>query len=612
MKSSSRNEIYSLEDCARTTLGTELYRLNRAATMKIGVAQHLAGHVAQRARRDRSPHIWSVVLSCLVGVAAACSASQAPGTDAAPMPQTCSGAPLCVGAEAVHACRGHLVAEVVDDCAAKGQVCNLARCTSSVCQIAETNTNSLVGCLFYTLEADNISEDEAATTSFLVTNPGGDPAAVDLQVPIPGEAGTSAQWFSEASLQVPTGESGRLRAMNPVLAVGKRPRSALRVSSDRPVTLVEIESDDSSQSASSSGGTMILPVQSLGLDYRAVTYPQAATPAVAGTPGSRGGAGRVMIVGTQMGTTVHFWPFGGVTADPSGGTPQINAGDEYVIVLDDGDVFQIYSGAEQEDLTGSLVTADQPIAIFSGNISTTYGSGVTGINSPDMAHEQMPPIATWSQTYVAASLTPQSSIACTSFFGTDGASIWRVLASVDHTTITFQGPGTATLQLLPTGGVAAPLVQPLLLDEGQAASLIGLGSFTVIADHPILVTQGMDCEPSLSLAIAADGGALIKNLRFAVLPNFDQLLGIVRLQDAQVDLDGMPLPDAMFQPAGGGFEVAEVSLPPCLPAQDVCTHHLTSSVGFGMTLRGMDVASSYALTAPALVGCDPVYEFCLN
>lgn len=612
MKSSSRNEIYSLEDCAGTTLGTEPHQLNCDATMKTRVAQHLAGHVAQHARRDRSAHIWSVVLSSLVGVASACSASQGPGTDAAPMSQTCSGGPLCVGAQAVHACRGHLVAEVVDDCAAKGQVCSLARCTASACQIAETNTNSLVGCLFYTLEADNISEDEASPTSFLVTNPGGDPAAVDLQVPIPGEAGTSPQWFSEASLQVPTGESGRLRAINPVLGVGKRPQSALRVSSDRPITVVEIESDDSSQSAISSGGTMILPVQSLGLDYRAVTYPQAATPAVADTRGSRGGAGRVMIVGTQMGTTVHFRPFADVTADVSGGTPQINAGDDYVIGLDDGDVFQIYSGAEQEDLTGSRVSADQPVAIFSGNISTTYGSGVTGINSPDMVHEQMPPVATWSQTYVAASLTPQSSIGCTSFFGTDGASIWRVLASVDHTTITFQGPGAASLQLLPAGGVAAPLVQPLLLDEGQAASLIGAGSFTVIADHPILVTQGMDCEPSLSLAIAADGGALIKNLRFAVLPNFDQLLGIVRLADAQVDLDGMMLPDAMFRAAGGGFEVAEVPLPSCPPAQDVCTHHLTSSVGFGMTLRGMDVASSYALTAPALVGCDPVYEFCLN
>ena len=592
-------------------MGNEQYQLICAATTEMGVAQPPASHVAQRTRRDRSAHIWSVVLCSLIGVALACSASEAPGTDAAAMPQTCSGGVRCIG-QAVYACRGDQVAELLDDCAAKGQVCSLARCTSSVCQVAETNTDSLVGCLFYTLEADNVSADEAAVTSFLVTNPGGDPAAVDLQVLPSGEAGASAPWFSEKSLQVPTGQSARLPANNPVLAVGKRPRSALRVSSDRPVTVVEIESDDSSQSAISSGGTMILPLQSLGTDYRAVTYPQAATPAVAGTPGSRGGAGRVMIVGTQMGTTVHFQPFGQVTADVSGGTPQISADDDYVIALDDGDVFQIYSGAEEEDLTGSHVTADHPIAIFSGNISTTYGSTVTGINSPDMAHEQMPPIATWSRTYVAASLTPQSSIGCTSFFGTDGASIWRVLASVNQTTLTFQGPGAGTLQLLPTGGVAEPLVQPLVLDEGQAASLVGVGSFTVIADHPILVTQGMDCEPSLSLAIAADGGALIKNLRFAVLPNFDQLLGIVRPQDAEVDLDGTMLPDAIFHSAGGGFEVAEVSLGACAAAQNVCTHHLTSSVGFGMTLRGMDVESSYALTAPALVGCDPVYEFCLN
>ena len=54
--------------------------------------------------------------------------------------------------------------------------------------------------------------------------------------------------------------------------------------------------------------------------------------------------------------------------------------------------FQIYSGAEGEDLTGGTVTRRRrPVAVFSGNISTSYGSHVTGINSADMAHEQMPP-----------------------------------------------------------------------------------------------------------------------------------------------------------------------------------------------------------------------------
>jgi hypothetical protein len=598
--------------------GIRLGDMACAATAIGCVAQHRDVDVAQRARRDYSPHICSDLVMLVAAVVfgwSACSVAHESPADSSAIPQACSGAAVCLGAGAVYGCQAGHIGALLDDCAGKGQVCSLARCTSNDCEMAEKNTNSLVGCLFYTVKAENVDADQSAPTSFLVTNPGGDPAAVEIQRPAPTGTAGARQWQTESSLQVATGQSGRLvsDADDAIPSgIGTTPFAAVRISSDRPVTVVEIESDDSGQDATSTAGTMVLPLQSLGIDYRVVTYPQAATQAIAATPGSRGGAGRVLVVGTQMGTVIHFIPFGPVSAAPTGGFAGLAANDDYQVELDEGDVFQIYSGAENEDLTGGEVSAGAPIAVFSGNIATTYGSEVTGINSPDMAHEQMPPLATWSQTYVAASLTPQASIGCTSFFGSPGASIWRVLASAKNTMITFDGPGAETLQLLPSLGAAEPLVQPLTLAAGEGVSLLGAGSFTVTATSPILVTQGMDCEPSLSLAIAADAGALIKNLRFAVLPNFDQLLGVVRSQGAEVDLDGVALTDGMFQPAGASFEVAEVSLPSCAPAKGVCTHHLTSVVGFGMTLRGMDVESSYALTAPALVGCDPVYEVCLN
>ena len=72
-----------------------------------------------------------------------------------------------------------------------------------------------------------------------------------------------------------------------------------------------------------------------------------------------------------------------------------------------------------------------------------------------------------------------------------------------------------------------------------------------------------------------------------------------------VTLDGDVIPDSMFTPAGGGFEVARVSLPECAPSLQVCTHRLQGLVG--MTMRGMDIAASYALTAPAWGIClDPL------
>jgi hypothetical protein len=308
-----------------------------------------------------------------------------------------------------------------------------------------------------------------------------------------------------------------------------------------------------------------------------------------------------MIVGTHHGTAVTFTPRTAITGDPNGDLPDLAALAPYPFTLDEGDVFQIYTGAEGEDLTGSTVSANAPVAVFSGNISTTYGSGVTGINSADMAHEQMPPVGYWSTKWVAAALTPQESVGCTSFFRAAGGSIWEVVAAKDGTTVTVSVPGMPEQKSTLAAGVPWPMIQS--------------GSFFIQASAPVLVTQGMDCEPSLSLAVAVDG-SLFKSLPFAVPPGFDLLLGIVRPVGAEVDLDGTVLPNAMFKAASGGFEVAAVALAPCFPTDGsgACTHQLTSPVGLGMTLRGMDVGSSFALTPPVLSsGCGPDAPLlCLN
>ena len=347
---------------------------------------------------------------------------------------------------------------------------------------------------------------------------------------------------------------------------------------------------------------MILPLQALGLDYRAVTYPQQATPDLQSTVGSRGGAARVMVVGTQAGTEVTFKPVGPVTHNPSYATPNLAGGDSLTFTLGDGDVFQNLQRGENEDLTGSLVTAKAPVAVFSGNISTTYGSQVVGINSADMAHEQMPPLPSWSTTWVAAALTPQASIDCTSFFGPDGGSIWRVLASHDSTEVTLSGPAIG------------PAPTTFMLDTGMAKTIIEVGSFLVSATDPILVTQGIDCEPSLSLAMAVGATNLFKSLPFAVPPGFDLLLGIVRPAGVEVDLDGPAIDDASFEAVGDAFEVAAVPRPLRPHRRQRRLHHLlTAPGGVGMTLRGMDVGSSYALAVPLLVLCDdPNSELCLR
>jgi hypothetical protein len=177
-------------------------------------------------------------------------------------------------------------------------------------------------------------------------------------------------------------------------------------------------------------------------------------------------------------------------------------------------------------------------------------------------------------------------------------SIWRVVANQDATEVEF-GP---------------PTPEHLWLEAGQSVTRISSAPFTVHATAPILLTQGMDCEPSLSLGISIGPRSLLNDYAFAAVPSFDQVIVVVRPSGAEVLLDGAPIADSMFRTVDPDWEIAELPLPTCNAASGACLHRLTATLpdGFGVTLRGMDVSASYVLTAPGLLRCDSNSELCLN
>lgn len=573
-------------------------------------AQRRASPVAQPGC-DRWAHIRAAALALglLAGLGAGGGCSSSPAgakpMDAATMMPGCSDPFMCGPDGAVHACDGQVLGMMIEDCAGRGQICSLGRCTTLACYTAELSSRSLRGCLFYTLQPDNVAADEAAMTSYVVSNPGDDPANVQLEQAM---AGTSAKtnWVlvPNTAAQIPPRSARSLQARGlQVTEPGITAVGAVRVSSDRPVTVAEIESDDGMQPATSSSGTAILPLQALGSNYRAVTYAQEATADVQQWVGSRGGAARVIVIGTQPGTKIKFRPETALSGDIGQLVPSLAAGETFPVTLNDGDVLQIYTNAPDEDLTGSFISAaaGARVAVFSGNISTSYGSNQTGINSADMAHEQMLPLSSWSTDYLAAPVVPQASIGCTSFFGdaegVGAGSIWRVVADQDSTRVDF-GP---------------PTPETVWLDAGQSVTRVSSAPFVVHADHPVLLTQGMDCEPSLSLGISISERALLTDYAFAAVPVFDQIVAIARPAGTEVALDGVPIDDALFHPVGDAFELAQLRLDSCNSAAGACLHRLTApSPGFGVTIRGMDVSASFALTAPGLMRCELNSDFCLN
>ena len=194
-------------------------------------------------------------------------------------------------------------------------------------------------------------------------------------------------------------------------------------------------------------------------------------------------------------------------------------------------------------MSGTEIKTTQPVAVFSGNITTTYGRTGIDVQSPDMVHEQMPPTARWSYKYVAAALPPQANT-CDTLLGRPGASLWRIMAANDDARVEFISPD-------PSRPVHADTT---IMKVGDVIDLIADVDFVVKSLSPLLMTQGIDCEPSLSLAISADNLMEDADVTFAVLPAFDQMVAIARLRNEPVWLDGEAVEDlenVSFVPAGG-------------------------------------------------------------
>ncbi|HVR64683.1 MAG TPA: IgGFc-binding protein [Polyangia bacterium] len=535
---------------------------------------------------------------CLAG-AGCTAAAEGPGDDAgdagsggdgATVP-ACTGTRVCDG-DRVRACDGATVGALLQVCD-EGQLCSAGSCITESCAAA-ARAQSLSGCLFYGALADNIDRDDAMTSSLILVNPGGVPANATLLSHADGSG-----WSIIQSAMVPV--LGAERFIVPNLHqedVGVARGLGFRLESDQPIFATLIESDDSTEMSESSGGTMLLPNHALGTEYMVMTYPQLPLPAISAAAGSHDGAGEVTIVATADGTEVTVRLSSTASMAAGGVVPDLGPGQMFSAVLDDGDVLALRSRDDATDLSGTVIDTNQPVVVIAGNVYTTYGRAAPGINSPDLAMEEMLPVANWGQSYVAARLGPQKDT-CDSLFG-GGSSLWRILAAGDDTHVTFEAP----LGLgggLPSG--------ELVLAAGEVREILvtSAGSFHIKATKPILATQGMDCEATLSAGVSTS--SLWHDFIFALPANFDHELLVIRPDTGTISLDGKPIDEALFQPAGGVYEAARISIPPCVGHPRNCLHHLEGT--FGLTWRGMDVVCGYALTPFTWTRCMPGDPDCI-
>ena len=162
---------------------------------------------------------------------------------------------------------------------------------------------------------------------------------------------------------------------------------------------------------------LALPVATLGRRYRAMGYKWLANDLLS----------QFAVVAAHDQTTVTIVPSVHTKLGRKAGKP-------FTITLNRGEVYQVmpeFNPKTMSDLTGSLVEADKPVALFSGNNCAYVPTNM--YKACNILIEQLPPTDTWGTSFVASPFADRK------FY------ILRVVADKEGTEVTLNGKPVATL-----------------------------------------------------------------------------------------------------------------------------------------------------------------------
>lgn len=461
-------------------------------------------------------------------------------------------------------------------------------CISGQCQVGCGGGSGNVGCEFWAVNLDNISEATSKPEyqySVIVANLG-DVAATVTVTTQSSQSGPETTVVSTALapqelkvLDLPTKISG---------ASGKF-YNAYRVAATQPI-IASQANPNGNVGVFSNDSTLLLPTANLGTEHLAVAKAQ-----IVGA-NSQPWRGYLTVVGIEAGTTVTISPT--TSIDSGSGLPTMTAGQSYDITLGRYEVLNLRSGNEGADLTGTTVVSNKPVAVFSGHEASPSGS----VCCADHMEHQLAPTSAWNTVHVAAK----------SFARGEEPDYWRIVAAEDNTQLSF-----------------VPTVDgPVTLNRGEWHEIATPSDFVVTSTKPVQLAQilasSQEASPDDGLTCTSDidctGTAICEGELLPILPGTCKPLGdpsliivppvaqwqmghgffvpagfdfdyvtIVAPAAATVSLDGVPMSSSDFT-AVGPYKAAR------LPIADGI-HVLTSDASVGVTIYGYDVDVSYGYAA---------------
>lgn len=287
----------------------------------------------------------------------------------------------------------------------------------------------------------------------------------------------------------------------------------------------------------SSDVAVIYPTESLGSEYYAMCYSPRYT-------SNNESNSEFLIVATEDNTTVKI--------TPSRNTDQgKTANATFSVSLNKGQTYQVQSSntdaSGREDLTGSYVLANKPIAFFSGSKATTIPfSGYTNY-SYDHLFEQIPPTSTWGKEFYVVPLKMRTK------------DTYRVLAAEDGTLVKIEGTNTSRLlsrgeffefELANSQACRITATRKILLAQycrsQRADETSGVGD-------PFMVIVSPVSQKINDVTFVAYESTKIKNIFFV------NVICLTSDKD-NISLDGAPVGNNFFSYPGSIYSYAQIQI----------------------------------------------------
>ena len=444
----------------------------------------------------------------------------------------------------------------------EGALCVDGGCLSG-CDLSE-KFPSYIGCRYWSMDLDQYND------------PFGDPAvvphAVVLSNPSAREALVRVTTMANVVLdpsEITVSPGGVAVYTVPRLDVDGTGISnhSFFMESSWPVVAYQFNPLDN-EGVASNDASLLLPSEFLGTEYVAMTWPTTPIPDAFGLPPQYG---YVTMVATRPGTTtVAITPSATVVAGT--GVQELEPGVTHLFRLEHYEVLNLEASGENifgplEDLTGTLITADQPIAVFGGHEEAVVGNGCCA----EHLEQQLFPVNNWGQRYLAVQSESRGG----------SRDVWRVVSAFDNTVV-------ETIPPQPEAG-------SFTLNRGEWFQIQSGASFEIRSSQPVMVGQYLESmeatgdgigDPAFILAVP------LERLRhsYTVLTPADyqeDWLTVVRPVGGEVRLDGQPIADRFFTFGGGDWEWAWVEV------QDGPHTVESDDVPFGLTAYGFSAAVSY-------------------